>query len=72
MVAVGWVGLGAGLLPRGAWRARIAALAVYGFVAGYLFGAVMNLWSWPFLTSGLGAQLGSRRPGRCDEPAPLR
>jgi energy-coupling factor transport system substrate-specific component len=52
MVAVGWVGMGAGLLPRGSWRVRIATLAVYGFVAGYAFGALMNLWSWPFLTSG--------------------
>jgi energy-coupling factor transport system substrate-specific component len=52
MVAVGWVGLGAGLLPRRPMRRRIVCLAVYGFVAGYLFGAIMNLWSWPFLTSG--------------------
>jgi energy-coupling factor transport system substrate-specific component len=55
MVAVGWVGAGAGLLPRGArvsWRMRIGALAAYGFVIGYLFGAVMNLWVWPFVTSG--------------------
>ncbi len=52
MVAVGWVGLGAGLMPKGSWPARIGALAVYGFAVGYVFGAVMNLWSWPFLTSG--------------------
>ncbi len=55
MVAVGWVGAGAGLLPRGArvsWRVRIGSLAAYAFVAGYLFGAVMNLWVWPFVTSG--------------------
>jgi energy-coupling factor transport system substrate-specific component len=50
MVAVGWVGMGAGVLPKG--RYRIVALAVYGVVTGYLFGAVMNLWSWPFLTVG--------------------
>jgi energy-coupling factor transport system substrate-specific component len=52
MVAMGWVGMGAGMLPRTPTRTRILALAAYGFVAGYLFGAVMNLWSWPFLTSG--------------------
>jgi energy-coupling factor transport system substrate-specific component len=52
MVAMGWVGAGAGMLPRTPQRARILALAAYGFVAGYMFGAVMNLWSWPFLTSG--------------------
>jgi energy-coupling factor transport system substrate-specific component len=52
MVAVGWVGLGAGLMPKGSWPARIGVLAAYGFVVGYVFGAVMNLWSWPFLTTG--------------------
>ncbi len=52
MVAVGWVGLGAGLLPKGTWTVRIGTLAAYGFVTGYVFGAVMNLWSWPFLTTG--------------------
>jgi energy-coupling factor transport system substrate-specific component len=52
MVAVGWVGLGAGLLPKRTWPVRIGALAAYGFVTGYVFGAVMNLWSWPFLTTG--------------------
>ncbi len=51
MVSVGWVGLGAGLVPRsGRWR--VPALAVYGLVSGYLFGAVMNLWAWPFVTRG--------------------
>jgi energy-coupling factor transport system substrate-specific component len=50
MVAVGWVGMGAGLLPRHTtWPRRIGALAAYGFVVGYAFGAIMNLWSWPFL-----------------------
>ncbi len=52
MVAMGWVGAGAGMLPRTPGRTRVLVLAAYGFVAGYLFGAVMNLWSWPFLTSG--------------------
>lgn len=52
MVALGWVGAGAGLLPRGPWRVRIAALTGYGFVVGYLYGGIMNLWSWPFVTDG--------------------
>jgi energy-coupling factor transport system substrate-specific component len=56
MVAVGWVGLGAGLLPKGSgpggWKLRIGSLALYGAVSGYVFGALMNLWSWPFLTAG--------------------
>jgi energy-coupling factor transport system substrate-specific component len=53
MVAFGWVGAGAGLLPHGrTWPRRIAVLATYGFLAGYLYGAVMNLWSWPFVVDG--------------------
>lgn len=51
MVATGWIGLGAGLLPRrGDWRVRLGSLALYGFVAGFAFGAIMNLWFWPFAT----------------------
>jgi energy-coupling factor transport system substrate-specific component len=53
MVAVGWVGAGAGLMPRtGSPAVRIGTLAVYGAAAGFLYGAVMNLWAWPFLTDG--------------------
>ena len=52
MVAVGWVGMGAGLLPKTSWGVRIGTLAAYGFVVGYVFGMVMNLWEWPFFASG--------------------
>ena len=53
MVAVGWVGMGAGWMPRpNAWRRRIAALAAYGVVSGFAFGALMNLWFWPFAAGG--------------------
>lgn len=49
MVAVGWVGMGAGVMPRGSnWPLRIGTLALYGFATGFLFGALMNLWFWPF------------------------
>lgn len=49
MVAVGWVGAGAGLLPRpNKWPVRIAILAAFGFLAAFAFGALMNLWFWPF------------------------
>jgi len=55
MMCSAWLGMGAGLLPRrvrGGWE--IAMLAAYGVVAAYLFGALMNLSSWPFL---LGVQV---------------
>ncbi|MDQ4142344.1 MAG: ECF transporter S component, partial [Actinomycetota bacterium] len=49
MVAVGWVGAGAGLLPKPPrWAWRVGVLAVYGVAAAYFFGALMNLWFWPF------------------------
>ncbi len=53
MFATGWVGLLSGLLPR-AWLQRLgrgepAVLAVWGFVLGLIFGAIMNLWFWPFV-----------------------
>jgi len=51
MVAVGWMGMGAGLMPRSeSWRLRIGVLAAYGFITGFAFGALMNLWFWPFAT----------------------
>ncbi|MDQ3877730.1 MAG: ECF transporter S component, partial [Actinomycetota bacterium] len=50
MIAVGWVGAGAGLMPRrGKWSARIVVLSIYGFFAAFAFGIVINLWSWPYL-----------------------
>ena len=52
MLALGWLGAGAGglgrltgRLPR---RAEVAALALYGWVWGFLYGAIMNLWFWPY------------------------
>lgn len=51
MMAAGWVGLGAGLLPRRpTGRAEIALLAGYGVLAAYAFGLMMNLWFWPYAT----------------------
>jgi len=65
MLAAAWVGLGAGLLPRriGAREIRGAAeivlLVVYGIVVAYVFGALMNLWFWPYLAaSTMGGQGG--------------
>jgi energy-coupling factor transport system substrate-specific component len=57
MLAAGWVGLGAGLLPRRVrGRVEIAMLAGYGMLAAYLYGLLMNLWFWPF-SVGAGSQL---------------
>jgi energy-coupling factor transport system substrate-specific component len=48
MVAAGWVGFGAGCLPRATGRTELALLAAYAAIAGLLYGLVMNLWFWPF------------------------
>jgi energy-coupling factor transport system substrate-specific component len=51
MFASGWVAAAAGLLPhpRSQARAEIVLLAGAGFVLGLFYGAVMNLWFWPFV-----------------------
>jgi energy-coupling factor transporter ATP-binding protein EcfA2 len=52
MFACGWVGAIAGLLPRLRGWAEVALLSVYGVIASYAFGLVMNLWFWPFAVGG--------------------
>jgi energy-coupling factor transport system substrate-specific component len=52
MIAAGWVGFGAGCLPQASGRTERVILAGYGFVAGLLFGLLMNLWFWPFVVAG--------------------
>lgn len=49
MMCSAWIGMGAGLLPRRiTGKAEIAMLAAYGVVVAYIFGALLNLWFWPF------------------------
>lgn len=52
MLALGWLGAGAGLVGRVTRRlpaaGEVGVLAVYGWVWGFLYGAIMNLWFWPF------------------------
>jgi energy-coupling factor transport system substrate-specific component len=56
MLALGWMGGGAGFLGRVtarlAPRLEVLALAVYGWGWAFVFGAIMNLWFWPFLRGG--------------------
>ncbi|MFD5626950.1 MULTISPECIES: ECF transporter S component [unclassified Streptomyces] len=52
MLAMGWFTMGAGLLPgpdRLRGRGELALLAVYGFLAAFAYGTVMNLAGWPFM-----------------------
>ncbi len=64
MLALGWMGGSAGLLGRITARLgprqEIGALALFGWGWGFVYGAIMNLWFWPFVRDG--GQL-SWRPG---------
>lgn len=48
MLAAGWVGFGAGCLPRVRGRAELAVLGAYAVVASFAYGLAMDLWFWPF------------------------
>ncbi len=55
MLVAGWVGMGAGLLPRRvSGRGEIVMLVGYGILAAYAYGVFLNLWGWPFI---LGVQV---------------
>jgi energy-coupling factor transport system substrate-specific component len=61
MFATGWAGFLSGLLPatrlHRLGRGEPAILAVWGFVLGLVFGAIMNLWFWPFVFAPQGSAL---------------
>lgn len=77
MFATGWMGLVAGWLPELRRHARWepVMLAACGAILGLVFGAVMNVWFWPFLAGGgpapaLGrAELSTWEPGMAVWPA---
>ncbi|MFF9505492.1 ECF transporter S component [Streptomyces sp. NPDC014724] len=64
MLSMGWFTMGAGLLPgpdRLRGRAEPLMLALYGFVAAFAYGTVMNLYGWtivPGLGSGISFHAG--------------
>lgn len=69
MLAAGWVGMGAGYLGRlfpaaipGRRPAMVIILAIYGGLAGFAYGMVLDLWEWPFLL-GAGSSPISWAPG---------
>lgn len=56
MLALAWMGGLAGMVglvtARLAPRVEVLILAAYGWVWGFLYGAIMNLWFWPFTRDG--------------------
>ncbi len=58
MLVMGWVGMSAGALRKlghglkpGGWPERLL-LCANGYVWGLLFGALMDVWFWPFVGAG--------------------
>ncbi|MDG4532028.1 ECF transporter S component [Streptomyces sp. AV19] len=50
MLAMGWVSMGAGLLPeRVRGRGELLMLAAYGAAASFCYGTIMNLQGWPYI-----------------------
>jgi energy-coupling factor transport system substrate-specific component len=54
MLAAGWVGMFAGLLPPMRGRAEVGLLTAYSMFAGIAYGFVLNLWFWPFGADSIG------------------
>jgi energy-coupling factor transport system substrate-specific component len=46
MLGAAWVGMGAGYLRKGN---SLIGLALYGCLAGFAYGVLLDLWEWPFL-----------------------
>lgn len=64
MLATGWVGLTSGLIPkvRRQTRTEVLILGTWGLLWGFLFGALMNIWFWPFVYQAQQAEM-YWRPG---------
>lgn len=53
MICAAWIGAGAGAIPVSAHpKTERWVLASYGALVGFTFGALMNLYSWPFAAPG--------------------
>ncbi|MCJ7619127.1 MAG: ECF transporter S component, partial [Anaerolineae bacterium] len=64
MFSAGWMGMASAWLPqlRRFGRAEVLMLALWGAALGLLFGAIMNLWFWPYLMD-LGPSSTQWQPG---------
>jgi energy-coupling factor transport system substrate-specific component len=51
MFATGWMGMASAWLPpvRRWGRAEVIVLGLWGALLGFVFGAVLNLWFWPYV-----------------------
>lgn len=53
MLTAGWMGLSSGWLPnlRRRQRVELWVLAAWTALWGFIFGAIMNLWFWPYISA---------------------
>ena len=62
MLGSAWTGMGAGyigiLASQRSSRASMIPLAAYGFVAGFAYGILLDLWEWPALLGAGNSPLG--------------
>lgn len=59
MLGAGWVGMSAGWLPRPArFDVRLVLLGGLGAISGLLYGALLNLYAWPFAAPAIDADVG--------------
>lgn len=56
MMAAGLVGIGAGVVSRIPTRKPLLLLCAYAVLASFVYGALMTMWTWPFL-AGVGTSL---------------
>jgi len=59
MLCAGWVGVASGWLPK--WKspwAELSTAVACSAVSGFAYGALMNLYSWPFAAPGLSDDVG--------------
>lgn len=59
MLATGWVGLTSSWLPnmRRWGKAEVLLLGLWGVIWGFVFGAIMNIWFWPYIYQPQQAQM---------------
>jgi energy-coupling factor transport system substrate-specific component len=55
MLCAGWIGMAAGWLPHDWGR---LPLLTFGAATGFVFGAVMNLYAWPYAAPGSTSDVG--------------
>jgi energy-coupling factor transport system substrate-specific component len=59
MLCAGWVGVTSGWLPKcKSARTELSIVVIFGAVTGFAYGALMNLYSWPFAAPGVSDDVG--------------